>query len=69
VARTLGFSLTESTVTPADLKQFDGVFVTNSVIEILPVRTVGDTDYGVPEMIETLREGYRKRLEVSLFPL
>jgi 4-amino-4-deoxychorismate lyase len=68
VARTLGFSLTESTVTPADLKRFDGVLVTNSVIEILPVRTVGDTDFGVPEMIETLREGYRKRLEASLFP-
>jgi len=59
VARTLGFSLTESTVTPGDLDRFDGAFVTNSVVEILPVRTVGDRDYGVPEMIETLREGYR----------
>jgi len=66
VARKLGFSLTESMVRPADLKQFDGVFVTNSVIEILPVHTVGDTDYGVPEMIETLQEGYRKRLEANM---
>lgn len=68
VAGTLGFSPRESIITPADLKQFDGAFVTNSVIEVLPVCTVGDTDYGIPEMIETLREGYRKRLKTSLFP-
>ena len=66
VVRTIGFSLTESTVTLADLKQFDGAFVTNSVIEILPVRSVGDTDYGIPEMIETLREGYRKHMGSNL---
>ena len=65
VARTLGFSLTQSTVTPADLKQFDGVFVTNSVIEILPVRAVGDTDYGVPELIEILREGYQRLMSMG----
>ena len=67
VARMLGLSLTESTMTPGDVDRFDGAFVTNSVIEILPVRTVGDTEYGIPEMIETLREGYRKHLEASLF--
>ena len=66
VARTLGFSLTESTVTPGDLDRFDGAFVTNSVIEILPVHTVGDTDYGIPEMIETLREGYRGSMGSNL---
>jgi branched-subunit amino acid aminotransferase/4-amino-4-deoxychorismate lyase len=69
VTRMLGYSLTESTVTPEDLKQFDGAFVTNSVIEVLPVCTVGNTDYRVPEMIETLREGYRKRLEANLSDL
>ena len=67
VAGMLGYSLMESTATPVDLKEFDGAFVTNSVIEIRPVRTVGGTDYRVPEMIETLREGYRKHLEASLF--
>lgn len=69
VALTLGYSLTESTVTPAGLKEFDGAFVTNSVIEVLPVCTVGDTDYRVPEMIEILREGYRKRLEANMSDL
>lgn len=68
VARGLGLSVTESTITPADLNQFDGVFVTNSVVEILWVCLVGDTGFGIPEMIERLGEGYRKRLEGSLFP-
>jgi branched-subunit amino acid aminotransferase/4-amino-4-deoxychorismate lyase len=54
VARMLYFPFTESTVTPEDFDRFDGAFVTNSVIEIVPVSTVGDTHYGIPEMIETL---------------
>jgi branched-subunit amino acid aminotransferase/4-amino-4-deoxychorismate lyase len=53
---------------PAHLDRFDGAFVTNSVVEILPVSTVGDIDYPIPEMIKALREGYRKRLEGSLSP-
>ena len=61
VAGTLGFTTRESIIKTADLKQFDGAFVTNSVIEVLPVCTVGNIDYGSPEMIETLREGYRKQ--------
>ena len=61
VAGKLGYTTRESIIMPADLKQFDGAFVTNSVIELLPVCAVGDTDYGIPEMIETLREGYRKQ--------
>lgn len=68
VARVFGISLTESTITPAGLKQFDGAFVTNSVIEMLPVCTVYDTKYAIPEVIETLRQGYRKRLKTFLFP-
>lgn len=63
VARVLGLSVAESTITPADLNQFDGAFVTNSVIEILPVCTVSDADYKIPEMTEVLREGYRKHTE------
>lgn len=68
VVRASGLPLTERTVMPGDLDRFDGAFVTNSVVEILPVSTVGDIDYPIPEMIEALREGYRKRLEAALFP-
>jgi branched-subunit amino acid aminotransferase/4-amino-4-deoxychorismate lyase len=63
-----GISLKEQTVMPGDLDRFDGAFVTNSVVEILPVSTVGDIDYSIPEMIETLQEEYQKRLEGSLSP-
>ncbi|MBW1741536.1 MAG: aminotransferase class IV [Deltaproteobacteria bacterium] len=68
VAGMLGFSMTEAPVMPTDLNRFDGAFVTNSVIEILPVCVVHNTNYKAPEMIEALREGYRKRSEASLFP-
>lgn len=68
ISRTLGLPLTESTVIPEDLNGFDGAFVTNSVIEILPAVTVGDAVYGIPEMIGLLKEAYRKCLETSLFP-
>ena len=67
-ARAAGLSVTEATVTPADLDQFDGAFVTNSVIEAVPVCTVDHTDYNIPEMIQALLDGYRKRLQACLFP-
>jgi len=67
MARVLNLSLMESTVTPQDLERFDGAFVTNAVIEILPVHTVNDTKYEVSELIDVLRDGYRKHLEASLF--
>jgi len=68
VACTIGIPLTESTVTPEELNQFDGAFVTNSVIEILPVAAVGHATYGVPKIIDALREGYLKSLSANLFP-
>jgi branched-subunit amino acid aminotransferase/4-amino-4-deoxychorismate lyase len=68
VAKTMGLPLAESTVTPKDLNRFDGVFVTNSVVEILAVGTVGDNHYEVREMIKTLRQGYGKSMSASLFP-
>jgi branched-subunit amino acid aminotransferase/4-amino-4-deoxychorismate lyase len=49
------------------LHRFDGAFVTNSVIETLPVCAVGDIVYAIPEMIETLRAGYQERLEAAFF--
>jgi len=68
VACTIGIPLTEATVKPEELNQFDGTFVTNSVIEMLPVAAVGHATYGVPEIINALHEGYQKRLSANLFP-
>jgi branched-subunit amino acid aminotransferase/4-amino-4-deoxychorismate lyase len=67
VARAVGLPVTERTVIPGDLNRFDGAFVTNSVIETLPVCAVGDIVYAIPEMIETLRAGYQERLEAAFF--
>ena len=60
IAGTLGLSLTESTFNLADLNRFDGAFVTNSVIEILPVHTVGDIHYAIPEMIKVIQDNYQE---------
>ncbi|MGD8513186.1 MAG: aminotransferase class IV [Deltaproteobacteria bacterium] len=65
VARTLGFSVMEATVRPADFSAFDGAFVTNSVIEVLPVCVVGDTHFAIPQMIHTIQEGYQERVRAS----
>jgi branched-subunit amino acid aminotransferase/4-amino-4-deoxychorismate lyase len=67
-ALTLGLSVAESRIAPAGLDRFDGAFVTNSVIEALPVCRIGNTDYETPEIIKVLQEGYRTRVEASLFP-
>ena len=66
-ALTLGLSVAESRIAPAGLDRFDGAFVTNSVIEALPVCRIGNTDYETPEIIKVLQEGYRTRVEASLF--
>jgi branched-subunit amino acid aminotransferase/4-amino-4-deoxychorismate lyase len=67
VARARGFSVMESTVAPGHLKGFDGAFVTNSVIEVLPVCAVGDTHFAIPEMIHSIQEGYQERVRASLW--
>jgi 4-amino-4-deoxychorismate lyase len=67
VGQALGRSVVERTVTPADLERFDAAFVTNAVFEILPVQMVNDIKYEIPELIDALRNGYRERVEASLF--
>lgn len=60
-----GLSVTESTVRPADLRAFDGVFVTNSVIEVLPVCAVGHTRFAISKMIRSIQAAYRHRVTAS----
>lgn len=67
VAQSLDLSVRQSTITPADLKRFDGAFVTNSVVEILPVAAVGETGYEIPEITRALLEGYKRRAEGFMF--
>jgi branched-subunit amino acid aminotransferase/4-amino-4-deoxychorismate lyase len=65
IARQLDRSVEESTVTLADLERFHGAFVTNAVIEILPVHAINDTRYEIPELVDVLRDGYRQRVEAD----
>jgi branched-subunit amino acid aminotransferase/4-amino-4-deoxychorismate lyase len=65
VANKLGLPVAESPVLFRDLDLFDGIFVTNSVIEIAPVSTLDGKAYDVPPFMKALREEYRNRAEAS----
>ena len=67
-ARENKIPLKEKTVVPEDLDRFDGALVTNSVIEVLSASAIGDVEYSIQDVIETLREGYQERLEGALYP-
>jgi len=69
IAEHLGIPLTESMIMPSDLIRFDGAFVTNSVIEILAVESVGNTRYETFDMVEKLHQAYRHRRDNFLFSL
>jgi branched-subunit amino acid aminotransferase/4-amino-4-deoxychorismate lyase len=66
-ARENRIPMKEQTVVSEDLDRYDGALVTNSVIEVLPASTIGDVEYPIPDVFETLREGYQKRLEGAMF--
>jgi branched-subunit amino acid aminotransferase/4-amino-4-deoxychorismate lyase len=68
VGQALGRSVVERAVTLTELERFNGIFVTNALIEILPVQMVNDIEYEIPRLIDGLRNGYRERVEASLFP-
>lgn len=52
----------EEKILPDDLPQFQGAFVTNSVIELLPVRLIGKISYPISSMIPRIQDSYRKRV-------
>jgi branched-subunit amino acid aminotransferase/4-amino-4-deoxychorismate lyase len=68
VVGTMDCSVVERTIKLSDLERFDGAFVTNAIVEILPVHMINDTKYEISEIIDALRDGYRERVEASLFP-
>jgi branched-subunit amino acid aminotransferase/4-amino-4-deoxychorismate lyase len=65
VLQGLGRSVVERNITLAELSRFHSAFVTNAVIEVLPVCMVNDTRYEIPELIDVLKDGYRQRVETS----
>ncbi len=69
VAGILKLPLQESAVALTGLHQCDGAFVTNSVVEVLPVRRAGDAHFELFDTAERLRQGYRKRVADCLVDL
>ena len=64
-ARNTGISLSEASVPLAELGRFESSFVTNSVIEILPVVTIGHIAYRPSEIISVLQENYQRLIQQS----
>jgi branched-subunit amino acid aminotransferase/4-amino-4-deoxychorismate lyase len=66
VARTMDLPLTEAGLTPEDLDRFDAAFVTNSVVEVLPVSAVGSCRYENDEIVQRVKKGYKRHLGTYL---
>lgn len=56
----LGSQVEEGIVQDRDLPKFDGALVSNSAIGVVPVRSIGDTDYSCDNpLISTLQKKYQ----------
>jgi len=60
-----GLSVNETRITLADLDQFESAFVTNSIVEILPVMTIEHIHYRPSTVVAVLQKEYKKLIESS----
>lgn len=60
------FGAEECRISVDDLDSFDGCFVSNSVIGIMPVRSIGDITFDDRTVAESLRVAYRKAVDEGL---
>ena len=65
IARDLGVEVDEEPFRLEELLESNGIFITNSIIGIVPVRELEERMMGIPEIASALREAYRKLTEVS----
>lgn len=65
LAHSSGIPIKELRITLAELDHFESAFVTNSVIEILPVMSIEHVQYRSSTLIGILREKYRHLVEGS----
>ncbi len=54
VAADAGFDIVQKDIRPADLREYDGAFLTSTSSKILPVRAIGDFQFG--EQSKALKE-------------
>jgi len=64
----LNIDVLETRIVPDDLTKFKGVFITNSVIELFPVRMIGEVSYSILPMIFKIHKCYQKKV-LSLPPI
>jgi branched-subunit amino acid aminotransferase/4-amino-4-deoxychorismate lyase len=60
-----GIFLEEAPISLPDIDHFESSFVTNSVIEILPVITIGHIAYRPSEIVSVLQEHYKRLIQRS----
>lgn len=60
-----GIFLEEARISLTDIDHFESSFMTNSVIEILPVITIGHIAYRPSEIISVLQEHYKRLIQNS----
>ncbi|MCD6319921.1 MAG: aminotransferase class IV family protein [Candidatus Desulfofervidaceae bacterium] len=54
-----GIKVEEMPIYPEEINQFQGAFLTNAVIEVLPIKQIEDTVYSCPNGCEWLKSAYR----------
>ena len=62
----LGFLVEERRILPRDLERADGVFLTNALVEALPVALVAGRRIGSDPVIEIVRDCYRRLVEEEM---
>jgi len=66
VAGELGFSIDEHPIPSHALDRFQAAFISNSVIEILPVAGVNEISYKGSDLVQRLLAAYRDRVNEAL---
>jgi branched-chain amino acid aminotransferase len=58
LARELGFDVEECEIMPADMKNFDEVFVTGTAAEVAPVSKIDDNQYQIGAVTNKIKDAY-----------
>lgn len=66
ISRALGIPSIEETIPLDSLENFDSAFVTNSVIEMLEIDSIGNTVYQPSELVATIHKAYREQIPQHL---
>lgn len=63
LAKARGYEVVERTIMPAELAGFDQCFITGTAAEVTPVSEIGEFDFKVGEITQTLMEDYMEAVQ------